>query len=228
MAIPLLEDALKLQPDYPAAHAFLSRCFHHRYARLGLREEDRIAAVQHARAAIAHGSDDATALAVAAYIVAYDDRDTATALKLFDRALELSGSNVFALGFSAVIHAWMGKTEVAIERAQLAIRLSPFDIYNFRAYHALAIAHFCSQRYVDAMDAARSAVHADPTFAPGHAVMAAALWRLGRRAEAKAAARDVLEHDPTFTIRRLSLIVELEPAVFMPLADAWRELGLPE
>jgi hypothetical protein len=27
-AIPLLEDALKLQPDYAAAHAFLARCLH--------------------------------------------------------------------------------------------------------------------------------------------------------------------------------------------------------
>jgi TolB-like protein len=228
MAIPLLEDALKLQPDYAAAHAFLSRCFHHRYARVGLREEDRIAAVQHAHAAIAHGSDDATVLAVAAYIIAYDERDTATALKLFDRALKLSGSNVFALNFSAVILAWMGKTELAIERAHLAIRLSPFDVYNFRAHHALAIVYFCSQRYADALDAARSAVHADPSFSPGHSTLAAALLRLGRTVEAKAAARDVLEHDPTFAIRRLSLVVGLEPAVFESFADAWREIGLPE
>ena len=43
---PILEDALKLEPDYAAAHAFLSRCFHHRYARAGLREEDRMAAIR--------------------------------------------------------------------------------------------------------------------------------------------------------------------------------------
>ncbi len=45
VAIPLLEDALKLQPDYAAAHAFLGRCFHHRYARAGLHTEDRLAAI---------------------------------------------------------------------------------------------------------------------------------------------------------------------------------------
>ena len=115
------------------------------YARAGLREEDRIAAIQHARAAIAYGSDDATALATAAHVIALNEHDAATALKLFDRALELSSSNVFALNFSAIILAWMGKTELAIERAQLALRLSPFDFYNFRAHHALAIAHFYSR-----------------------------------------------------------------------------------
>jgi len=228
-AIPLLQNALKLQPDYAAAHAFLSRCFHHRYARAGLREEDRIAAIRHARAAIAHGSDDATALATAAHVIAFDEHDTATALRLFDRALELSNSNVFALSFSAIILAWMGRTELAIERAERALRLSLFDFYNFRAHHALAVAYFYTGRYVDAVDAERSAVHANPRFSVAHAVLAAALLRSGRVAEAKTSARNVLEHEPTFTIRGFQIVAgELEPAVFKPFADAWREIGLPE
>ena len=228
-AIPLLEEALRLQPDYATAHAFLGRCFHHRYARGGLREEDRVAAIRHSRAAIAYGSDDATALATAAHIIAFDEHDTATALKLFDRALELSNSNVFALGFSAIVLAWMGKAELATERAERALRLSPFDFYNFRAHHALAVVFFCSGRYAEAVDAARSAVHANPRFSVAIAVLAAALLRAGRMAEAHAAARDVLLHEPTFTIRGLLLVSgKLEPAVFGVLAEAWREIGLPE
>jgi hypothetical protein len=31
----------------------------------------------------------------------------------------------------------------------------------------------------------------------------------------------------TFTFRRFSVTVHIEPAVFMPLADAWRAAGLP-
>ena len=228
-AIPLLQNALKLQPDYAAAHAFLSRCFHHRYARAGLREEDRVAAIRHARAAVAHGSDDATALATAAHVIAFDEHDTATALRLFDRALELSNSNVFALSFSAIILAWMGRTELAIERAERALRLSLFDFYNFRAHHALAVAYFYAGRYVEAVDAERSAVQTNPKFSVAHAVLAAALLRSGRAAEAKASARDVLKHEPTFTIRGFRIVAgELEPAVFKPFADAWREIGLPE
>ena len=225
----LLEDALELQPDYAAAHAFLSRCFHHRYARAGLRDEDRIAAIHHAHEAIAYGSDDATALAAAAHVIALTEHDAVTALRLFDRALELSNSNVFALNFSAIILAWMGKGELAIERAQRALRLSPFDFYNFRAHHALAIAYFHSQRYADALDAARSAVQANPRFSIAHAVLAAALLRTGRVAEAKTAAQNVLEHEPTFTINGVRLVAGgLEPAVFKPLAESWLETGLPE
>ena len=52
--------------------------------------------------------------------------------------------------------------------------------------------------------------------------------RLGRLEEAKVAAQAVLECQPSFTISGTSLINELEPAVFRPLADAWREVGLPD
>lgn len=227
IAIPLLENAVKLQPDYGAAYAFLGWCYHHRFVRGGLREEDRIAAIQNAHAAIAHGSDDATALAVAGHVITYLERDTATALKLFDRALELSNSNIFALGLSAIALAWMGKAKLATERAEHAIRLNPFDSYNFRSYHALAIASFSQRRYQDAVDAAQKAVHYNPHFGPARGILAAALLRVGRAAEAKAAGRDMLKCEPTFTTHAFSP-VELAPAVFVPFAEALRELGLPE
>jgi adenylate cyclase len=228
MAIPLLEDALKLEPDYGAAHAFLSWCLHARFGRGGLRQEDRVAAIHHARAAVALSNDDATTLATAAFVIALDEHDNATALKLFDRALELSNSNAFALSCSAITLAWLGKTELAIERAQQALRLSPLDPLNWLSHHALAIAHFHAQRYGDAVDAARSAIDSNPSFSFARGILAAALMRLGRVAEARAVAQTVMECQPSFTISGASLVAELEPAVFRPLADAWREVGLPE
>lgn len=226
-AIPLLEDALKLEPNYSAAHAYLSWCFHSRFGRGGLREDDRLTAIRHARAAIAFGSDDATALAIAALVLAYDGHDTVTALKVFDRALELSNCNIFVLCWNAAILAWMGKTELAIERAQLALRLGPFDPMIWRANHALAVAYFHGRRYSDAADAARSVIDVNPVYSLPRAFLAAALVRLGRVDEAKAVARTVLDCDPSFTIRGTSIYAELEPEVFGPFADAWREVGLP-
>jgi tetratricopeptide (TPR) repeat protein len=227
-AIPLLEEALKLEPNYGSAHAFLSWCLHARFARGGLREEDRIAAIRHAHAAIAHGNDDATALAIAAFVISLDEHDTTTALKLFDRALELSNSNIFALSCSAMTLAFMGKTELAIERAQRALRLSPFDSLNSRSNQALAFAYFHIQRYKDAADAARSAIDANPGFSIPRAILAATLVRLGLVEEARVAAQALLESEPTFTVHGISLVAELEPAVFGPFADALREVGLPE
>ena len=87
--------------------------------------------IQHSRGAIAYGSDEATALATSAHVIALIEHDATTALRLFDRGLDLSNSNVFALNFSAIILSWMGKPELAIERAQRALRLGPFDFTIF-------------------------------------------------------------------------------------------------
>jgi len=184
-AIPLLEEALQLEPDYSAAHAYLSWCFHSRFGRGGLREEDRLAAIQHARAAVRLGNDDATALAIAALVLAYDGHDNATALKVFDRALELSNCNVFALCWNAAILAWTGKSDLAIERAQRALRLGPFDSLIWRAHHALSVAYFHSRRYADAADAAQNVVDANPVYSLPRAILTAALVRLGRVEEEK-------------------------------------------
>ena len=227
IAVPLLEEALALQPDYAAAHAFLSRCLHHRYSRAGRNEADLAAAIRHARSAVAYGSDDATALAVAAQVIAMDAHDTATAVNLFERALEVSNSNIFALSLSAMVLAFMGRAERALELADRAILLSPFNSYNFRSHHARAIAHFSRGRYPDAVDAARKILDYNPRFSVGHAYLAAALLRDGRTAEAKSAARNVLQLEPTFTVRGLQG-AELDRTVFRGFADAWRELRLPE
>jgi len=227
-AIELLEEALKLEPDYSAAHAYLSWCLHARFGRGGLREEDRLAAVNHARAAVTLGSDDATALAIAALVLAYDGHEISAALKVFDRATELSNCNVFALCWNAAILAWIGHTDLAIERAQRALRLGPFDSLIWRAHHALSIAYFNGKKYEDAADAARSVIAANPAYSLPRAILAAALVRLGRFDEAKATAQTVLEREPSFTIHGTARYAELEPAVFRPMADAWREAGLPE
>ncbi len=227
-AIPLLKKALEFEPSYASAQAALAWCFHHRFARGGLREEDRAAAIRYARGAATHGGDDATTLAIAGFVIWMDERDDVAALKLFDRALALSNSNIFALACSTVPLAWMGKTELAIERAQRALRLSPFDPLNFLPNCALAIAYFHAERYVEAADAARSATESTPRFSYPHAYLAAALVRLGRGEEARIAAQRVLALQPTFSVRELSAIVGREPAVFSAFAEAWREVGLPE
>jgi hypothetical protein len=68
-ALPLLGKAIELEPDLPAAHAVMGWCHEARYLRGGLQEETRLAALQHARQAIASGGDDAGALATAGFVI---------------------------------------------------------------------------------------------------------------------------------------------------------------
>jgi TolB-like protein len=126
IAIPHLLKALELEPGYPAAHASLAWCYHFLY-RLGLRPQDRARAIEHAHTALAGGADDATTLGISGFVISMDERDYANGLDLFDRALSLSNSNIFALSCSALILSFMGRFDIAMERAQHALRFSPFD-----------------------------------------------------------------------------------------------------
>src|SRR4051794_537556 len=198
-AIPLLKRALELEPEYAWARALLAQCFHFRFSRGGLGEADRLTSTQHARAAAAAGSDDATTLAIAAMVIWFDGHDVTTAFELFDRALAASNSNVVALSNSAFVLAWMGNYELAIERAQRAIKLSPFDTSNSDL--ALAVAYFHIENYEKSKEAAQRAVEANSAFSIPRVLHTAALMRLDRRSEAIAEAQRVRELDPTFTIR---------------------------
>jgi TolB-like protein len=227
-AIPLLQKALQLEPDYSFAHAALAWCFHIRFGRGGLKEEDRRSAIHHAQAALSGAGDDATTLAISAFVIWFEEHDVTTAFDLFDRALAISNSNFVALSTSAVALAWTGKSELAIERAQHALKLSPFDSQNHLSYQALAGANFHLKRYAEACEAARRAVELNPSFSVPYAYLTAALICSGRDQEARTAAQSVLKLDPSFTIRRFSATVGVKPEVFLAFANAWREAGLPE
>ena len=226
-AIPLLERALELEPGYAAAHAPLALCYHARYGRAGLREEDRQSAVQHAHAAVVGGADDAIALGIAGFVMALDERDPDTALDLFDRALLLSNSNALSFSCSALALSWMGKTDIAIERAHRALRLSPFDPLNYLAFNALAISYFHLKKYDASRDTARKSIRSNEHFGMSHAFLAAALVRLGCIEDAKAEAQKAIALDPNLSIQKFSVAAGFEPQVFTPIADAWRAAGIP-
>jgi tetratricopeptide (TPR) repeat protein len=227
-AIPLLEKALELEPGYPAAHAFLALSYHSRFSRGGLREEDRAAAVHHAHAASTEAVDDATALGISGFVITLDEHDPATAHKLFDRALALSSSDIFTLWCSGLALSWIGEANTAIERAQRALQLSPFDPLNFLAYNTLAISYFQTRRYGEAYEAARRSVQLSPRFVVSHSFLVTALIGLCRHEDAKLAARRLLAVDPTFSIRRFATTVHIADEVFQPFADAWKAAGIPE
>jgi len=227
-AILLLQRALALEPDYPQAHALLAWCYHYRFSRGGLKEEDRVAAIRHAHAAVTQGSDDASTLGIAGFVIWIDEHDLGAAFDAFDRALALSEINVVALIMSAVALSWMGESKLAAERANRALRLSPFDSLNYLSYNALALSAFSENRFTDARDAARRAVDSNPGFSVTHLHLTAALVKLGYLEEAKAEGKRALALHPGFTISRYAVTVGQVPAVFGPIAECWRQAGLPD
>ena len=83
-ALELLQEAIRLEPNYASAHGFIAWCHEQRYLRGGLHAETRKAALKHAHAAIATGSDDAMALAMGGFVIAVMERNYPTALDALD------------------------------------------------------------------------------------------------------------------------------------------------
>jgi adenylate cyclase len=225
-ALPLLERALALEPGYAIAHAMAAWCHEQRFFRGGLAANEREAGLRHARAALAAGAEDANVLGLAGFVIALLESDLVTAREAFERALALSPSNAVALGFGAIALVWGGDGERAIEWAERALRLSPFDPLRYGPLNALAIAHFLAGRFEAAADASRRATQVNPRFSLLYVMLAASLVRLGRMAEAKAAVARVLALEPGF--RTQAYIQTVGPGVGTAVAEACREAGLPD
>ena len=228
-ALALLDRAIELEPDYAAVHALIAWCHEQRYLRGGLHEEAKRAALEHARAAIAAGGDDAAALATAAFVIAVVEFDYKTATAAFDRSFGLSSSSALALGFSSIVRAWMGDDATAIDQAERAIRLSPFDPLLYLPYIGLAYAHFAAGRFADAADAAGRATQSNPRFTMPYVLHAAALANLGHSEEARVVTDRVLELEPSLTV---SIAIRsarfANPDKKAELGDALRRAGLRE
>ena len=228
-ALTLLERAIDLEPDYAAAHAIIAWCHEQRYLRGGLHEEIKQASLRHARKAIAAGSDDAAALATAGFVVAAVEYDYETAIAAFDRSFALSSSSALALGFSSLVRAWKGDDATAVEQAERAIRLSPFDSLLYLPYGGLAYAHFAAGRFEAAAAAAGRASESNPKFSMPYVVHTAALANLGRGDEARAVAGRLLEVEPGITVSTANRSARYaNPAKNVELGDALRRAGLPE
>ena len=227
-ALPLLGKAIELEPDYAAAHAIIAFCHEVRYLRGGMQEETRLAALHHARLAIADG-DDAAALATAGFVVAVCGRDYEAALAAFDRSFALSSSSALALGLSSIVRAWKGDDAIAVEHAERAIRLSPFDPLIFLPYVGLAYAHFAAGRFEETIAAASLATQSNPRFTVPQILHAAALGCLDRREDAKAVVQRLLELQPGLTVTTAILSARyVDPKNIVALGNALRRAGLSE
>lgn len=227
-ALPLLERAIKLEPNYALAHGNAAMCHHCLFLRTGLKEENRKASIDHARLAIVHGRDDALALTFAGFSIGMDGHDRGTAVATMEAALAVSPSSALTYILGSVLHAWAGEAEQAIVWSEKGLRLSPFDSWTFAAYDAQALGYFKLGRFEEARQAAYKSIQANPAHSITYVQLAAALAKLGRFPEATAAARQVLQLQPAFRYSLQFAGVNCAPELATSLAEALSAAGLPE
>jgi TolB-like protein/class 3 adenylate cyclase/Tfp pilus assembly protein PilF len=227
VAADFLKDALKFDPNYAAAHAVLAWCHEICFMRGGHDEADKAAGVRHARAAITSGTDDATALAIAGFVMGYLGKDSKAALGAIERALSLNPSSATALYFGGLIHASSGNFDVGAAYANRALRLSPFDPVPMFAHTALGYVAVHEGRYDDAAACLAKSVQANPGLSFLYYLHAATLALAGRIEEARPIVGQLLEREPGFrssSIFEYGIVRELADKIM----EGGRLLGLPE
>jgi len=190
-ALALLERSITLEPAYALAHGNAAICHHCLFLRAGLQEVNRAASIRHARSAIVHGQDDALALTWAGFSIGMDAHDRAAAFAALEAALAISPSSALTYILGSVLFGWGGEAERAIEWSEQGMRLSPFDSWTWAAFDAQAMGHLVRGRYEEACRAAYKSVQANPAHSITYVQLAAALAKLGRLDEARAAAARV-------------------------------------
>ena len=120
----------------------------------------------------------------------------------------------------------VGQQEEAIRSFERAIRLSPFDPLRFSTFAGMGIAFIGLGRFDEAVAAAKNALQSNQTFGTAYHCLAAALAHLGRDAEARKTATQILEIEPDFRISEW--VAHTGQRQAQMYIDGLRKAGLPE
>ncbi|WP_064692762.1 adenylate/guanylate cyclase domain-containing protein [Rhizobium aegyptiacum] len=227
-ALRLLNEALRLDPDYACAHGYAAWGHEQRFLRGGFHPEDRAAALRHAHAALATGREDPQALCLGAFVHATMTHGYERSINALDRALMLDGNSSLAYGLSAMVHMFNETYDQSRDHAFKALRLSPIDPMNYHSYLALAWVSLFTSRFEDAVKYSALGIQVNPGFSILHASLVASHANLGRLEAARAAAGRLLEVAPGWTIGEFVRMDVVRPQLMDGLASALRKAGLPE
>ena len=181
-----MEQAIARDPRYGLALAWAAFCCF-RLVGDGWsedREADRLKGTDFARRALEVAGDDPGILADAAFALAYFGEDIGAMMALVDRALALNPN--FARGWfvSGLLRNWAGESDIAIEHAQTALRLSPRGRIGLPQF-LIGNAHFLSRHFDEAIPKLLLAIQENPSSPQPHRYLAACYAHLGRLDEAR-------------------------------------------
>jgi adenylate cyclase len=180
-ALHLTEQAIARDPGYGPALAWAAYCC----VRLvidGRSEDptvDRLKGADFARRALEVSDDDAGVLANAAEALACFGEDIGAMMALVDRALALNPSYARGWLISGILGLWAGQLDLAIERVEAALRLSPRARIG-RSLIVIGAAHFFARRFDEALPKLLIALQEDPSNLQSYRCLAACYAHMGR------------------------------------------------
>jgi DNA-binding SARP family transcriptional activator/TolB-like protein len=226
-----LAEAIVLEPDYAAAHAWYA--YWHVFL-VGQDWADQPKALMEKAGALAERAIvldpfDARALTISGHVKAFLHRRLQEAMDLHDRALSLNPNLAMAWALSSVAYAYAGNLAEANLRHSRYKKLSPLDPHAFFFDAFGVMIHLMKRDYETAATLGRTVSQLNPSFSAGLKPYLSALGHLGRDAETATVRRRLLALEPDFTVERFMATTPLEQeAAREHFAEGLRLAGVRE
>jgi TolB-like protein len=226
-----LDRALRLDPDYAHAHAWMA--FWHL---MGIgqgwltdRQKSNLACELHAHAAIELDPDDPMGLSFAAHAEAFLRRNYDVAEHFHERSLSVNPNFGLGWALSALLACYRGRPHDALERMERYRTLSPFDNFRYFWETATVISLTLAGRHQDAVVTAQPILREHPNFTAAYVPVIVSLAYLGKVSEAANLVKQLLTLQPGFSIKLYSETSPLErPEDRERYVTGLRMAGLPE
>jgi adenylate cyclase len=225
-AIAILQRAVQRYPDYAPAHSMLAfMLLVSGYVGCSVMEPQlKQAAPFAARAAQLDDSDPWAHLALG--FLAFFMRRTDEAVDEFQHALDLNPNFAAAHGYLGWALAFDGRVDPAIAHLELAIRMSPHDPQNAIFNTGIAVVHYLSGRFSEAISFGRKALQLRPGFKASNRICVASLAQAGQIDEARAALAHLKELHPDLSIAWIEKYVPYTPVPMAKFIEGMRKAGL--
>lgn len=235
-ALGLLRQGVQVDPSYAHGLAYLSNCcWIFITQEFGHRDNPLVADMTVvAHKALAFDPADSVVVAVVALILGVPGGDMETGLALVEKAIGLNRNSAEAFRVGAILYAYKGEIDRAVEHQQQAERLNPLEPIWKRAL-AYPIAYFGVGDHEKVVDWTARILRERPNFAGALRYRAASLALLGRTDEARQVIARLLETAPGYTVSEVRRHHEFNmhspfkgPGVAESLYRGLRLAGLPE
>jgi len=228
-ARPLFDKAIELDPEFAAAYGMAAWCIFWRklngWMSEGAREMEDGARL--ARRAVELGKNDAVALTRGGHALGHFGGELNACIALVDKALVLNPNLAAAWFLGAWQRIARGEPDVAIERFQHVMRLSPLDPEMIRMQAGLGLAHMLAGRFEVAASWAEKAFRELPDFGVACGILAASYALAGRMDAAGRTMQHLRRIDPGLRVSNISWLSFRRPQDLELFADGLRKAGLP-
>jgi tetratricopeptide (TPR) repeat protein len=191
--------AIELDPGYAEAYVGLAQTYHQPvlWGWTGSPTRDLEKAREFLRYTVKLDDSTVSAYRLLARIHSLRGEHDAALLEL-ERAIALNPNDAQSYAEQGVILLYAGQREAALRSLETALRHDPAMGFDYRMH--LGMAYFLVERYDDAVTALERSETANPDNVYIHIALAATYAKIGRHADAKREARQVMRLDPFFKL----------------------------